>query len=256
MRRRNLSVVLAVLFFTCGLLPLHAQQTSQQDFWAQQIFQDTNQARARHGLPPLAWSPALASAANAHLSRMMQQPNLSHDYPGEPALPARAAAAGAQFETVAENIAMGYSVPAIQKEWMHSPTHRANILDPHLNAAGVAIGKHHGDFYAVVDFATTIPHRDSSQAEQQVGQLLRQMGIAPDGPRAAAEAACAPGYRLPSGTHVHLLVHFTTPDLSQLPPQVAAEIRSGGYKQAAVALCPSDGSQPGFTLYRVALLLY
>jgi len=256
MRIFKLSVPLAVLILASCMAPLHAQSADRQGFWARQIFQATNQARARHGLPPLAWSPSLARAANAHLSLMLSQPDLSHDYPGEPPLPARAAHAGAHFETIAENIAMGYSVPAIQKEWMHSPAHRANILDPRLNAAGVAVASRHGNFYAVVDFAAAVQHRDASQAVQQITQLLRQTGIAPGGSRAAAQAACAPGYRLRAGTPVRLLVHFTTPDLSRLPPQVISEIQSSGATHAAVALCPSNGSQPDFTTYRVALLLY
>jgi hypothetical protein len=256
MRSRKLFLVLAILLLTLCHVPLLAQPVSRPVFWARQIFQATNQARARHGLPPLVWSPALAAAAAAHLGRMVNQPELSHDYPGEPPLPARAAQADAHFETIAENIAMGYSVPAIQKEWMHSPPHRANILNPQLNAAGVAIAKRRGNFYAVVDFAAAVPHRDASQAVRQIQQHLRQMGIAPGGSRAAARAACAPGYRLSAGTPVRLLIHFTTPDLSQLPPQVVSEIRASGATRAAVALCPSNGSQPDFTTYRVALLLY
>lgn len=256
MRNRAALACLTALSLFIAAAPMYAQQTPEQSAEAQQLFQLTNQARARHGLSALTWSPSLADAAATHLSRMIQEPNLSHDYPGEPPLPARAAAAGVRFETVAENIAMGYSVPAIQNEWMHSPTHRANILNPQLNALGVAIQERKGYYYAVEDFATTVMHRSSSQAEQQVDQLLQQIGVVPSGPHAAAEAACAPGFRLRSGTHVRLLVHFDTPDLNQLPPQVASEIRSGGYRQAAVALCPSGTSQPDFTTYRFAILLY
>lgn len=256
MRIRKLSVLLAVLFLVFSIVPLLAQPASREAVWAHQIFQDTNQARTRHGLPPLTWSPSLAAAAQAHLSVMIHRPDLSHDYSGEPPLPARAAQAGAHFETIAENIAMGYSVPAIQNEWMHSPPHRANILNPRLNAVGVAIVKRRGNFYAVVDFAAVVEQSDASQATQQIARLLRHIGIAPGGSRAAAEAACAPDYRLAAGTPVRLLVRFTTPDLTQLPPQAVSEIKSSGATHAAVAICPSDGSQPDFTTYRVALLLY
>ncbi|WP_041839176.1 MULTISPECIES: CAP domain-containing protein [Acidobacterium] len=256
MRIRKPPVLLAMLLLAFCVVPLHAQQASRNANWARQIFQATNQARARHGLPPLTWSPSLAAAAQAHLSVMIHQPDLSHDYPGEPPLPARAAQAGAHFETVAENIAMGYSVPAIQNEWMHSPAHRANILNPRLNAAGVAIIKRRGNFYAVVDFAAAVQQRDVSQSTQQVARLLQRIGITPGGSHAAAEAACAPDYRLSAGTPVRLLVRFTTSDLTQLPPQAISQIESSGATHAAVAICPSDGSQPGFTTYRVALLLY
>jgi uncharacterized protein YkwD len=256
MRRRHLVLVLLLFSFNVFMPWLRAQPVDREAVWARQIFQATNQVRARHGLPPFAWSPSLAAAARAHLSVMVHQPELSHDYPGEPPLPVRAAQAGAHFETIAENIAMGYSVPAIQNEWMHSPPHRANILNPRLNAAGVAIAKRRGNFYAVVDFAAAVQHQDRSQATRQITQLLRQIGISPGGSRSAARAACAPGYRLTAGTPVRLLVRFTTPDLNRLPAQVTSEIQSSGATHAAVALCPSDGSQPGFTTYSVALLLY
>uniref|UniRef100_A0A7V4XU31 CAP domain-containing protein n=1 Tax=Acidobacterium capsulatum TaxID=33075 RepID=A0A7V4XU31_9BACT len=227
MRIRKLPVLLAVLLLAFCIAPLQAQPASRAAAWARQIFQATNQARGRHGLPPLAWSSSLGAAH-----------------------------AGAHFETVAENIAMGYSVPAIQREWMHSPPHRANILNPHLNAAGVAIIKRRGYFYAVVDFATAVEQRDASQSTQQVARLLQRIGITPGGSHAAAEAACAADYRLPAGTPVRLLVRFTTPDLTQLPPQAVSQIESSGATHAAIAICPSDGSQPDFTTYRVALLLY
>jgi len=227
MRIRKLPVLLAVLLLAFCIAPLQAQPASRAAAWARQIFQATNQARGRHGLPPLAWSSSLGAAH-----------------------------AGAHFETVAENIAMGYSVPAIQREWVHSPPHRANILNPHLNAAGVAIIKRRGYFYAVVDFATAVEQRDASQSTQQVARLLQRIGITPGGSHAAAEAACAADYRLPAGTPVRLLVRFTTPDLTQLPPQAVSQIESSGATHAAIAICPSDGSQPDFTTYRVALLLY
>src|SRR5579875_3688367 len=109
MRRRHLVLVLLLFSFNVFMPWLRAQPVDREAVWARQIFQATNQVRARHGLPPLAWSPSLAAAARAHLSVMVHQPELSHDYPGEPPLPVRAAQAGAHFETIAENIAMGYS---------------------------------------------------------------------------------------------------------------------------------------------------
>ncbi len=45
-------------------------------------------------------------------------------------------------------------------------------------------------------------------------------------------------------------------DLSQLPPQLTAQLGSGHYQQAAVGACPAHRVEGGFTQYRMAVLLY
>ena len=125
MRKRHwLSTM--VLAGTMAALPVLAQQSPEQ-----QVMDLANADRAQQGLPPLKWDPALAQAATQHAQLMAQQPAaLSHQYPGEPDLDVRAGAAGAHFRAIAENIALAPSPQALDQEWMHSPPHRANILDP------------------------------------------------------------------------------------------------------------------------------
>ena len=45
------------------------------------------------------------------------------------------------------------SPQALDQEWMHSPPHRANILDPRMDTIGVGLVKRGGNYYAVEDFA-------------------------------------------------------------------------------------------------------
>src|ERR1700761_9178344 len=110
-----------------------------QEDTGQQVMELTNADRVAQGLQPLKWDPALAQAAQQHAEMMAQQGSLSHQYPGEPDLVARAGAAGAHFRSIAENVALAPSPQALEQEWMHSTPHRNNILDPHMNAIGVGI---------------------------------------------------------------------------------------------------------------------
>lgn len=227
-------------------------QTPQE----QQIFNLTNQDRQQHGLPALRWNEALARAAQSHADRMVQERNLSHQYPGEPDLMTRAANAGAHFQAVAENIATGPDPDAIENEWMHSPSHRANILDPRMNALGVAVVSRSGTLYAVEDFAESNEALSTSQIEQRVRELLHAQNIDASAAAGPAEQACAIGHGFPQGSNVRAIVRFETPDLKQLPSQVEQQIRAGNFKRAAVGACAPTPGQQQFTTYRVAILFY
>src|SRR6202451_3588824 len=121
-KRHWLSTI--VLAGTMAAVPVLGQQPAEQ-----QVMDLANQDRAQQGLPPLKWDPALAHAAAAHAQMMAGQSELSHQYPGEPDLAARCGAAGAHFRTIEENVALAPTPQALEQEWMHSPPHRANILN-------------------------------------------------------------------------------------------------------------------------------
>jgi hypothetical protein len=89
-----------------------------------------------------------------------------------------------------------------------------------------------------------------------VGALLRSEGIEPLASHEAAEEACATGTGYPKYGTGRLVIRFDTPDLRQLPEQVAAQIRGGDYRKASVAACSNGERQASFTTYRVAIVLY
>lgn len=253
--RKRVAILLAAL---CGCLLAAAPAMAQRDGGdaAQAIFRLTNQDRAQHGLAPLRWSAHLQRAAESHLELMLGKRELMHQYPGEAALPERARTAGVGFSEVAENLAAGFNPKSIENGWMHSPAHRQNILDPGLDAVGIATARHYGRLYVVEDFAHAIPMRGPQQVEQRVGELLRRQGINPDGPQGPAEAACASSRGVPGGPHVRLVIRFQTSNLNALPPQVVDALHRGHYTSAGVGACAPEGAQPGFTTFRVAILLY
>jgi uncharacterized protein YkwD len=119
----------------------------------QAIFGLANRERAAHHLPPLKWNTGLAAAARAHAQKMAQTGTLSHQFSGEMDMGTRIRVAGVHFASAAENVAQAPTVAALHEEWMNSPAHRDNILDPGLDSLGVAIVERNGQLFAVQDFA-------------------------------------------------------------------------------------------------------
>lgn len=250
-----LKAVIATVAFAAALCgqTVHGQDVGSP---ARLIAQLTNQDRQQQGLPQLRWNDALAAAAQNHAEWMVRERTLSHQFPGEPELSARAASAGAHFQAVAENIALGPNPQSVERGWMHSPGHRANILDPHMTAIGVAVIERGASLYVVEDFAQSSETLTRLQVEQRVRDLLRAREVDASAPSGPAEQACVMDRGFPQGSNARSIVRFETPDLSRLPNEALQAIQSGDFRKAAVGACEPDASQANFTRYRVAILFY
>lgn len=117
-----------------------------------ELFARLNKARQAQGLTALKWSDALATAARTHAGVMAQHGQAEHSFPGEPGMAARATRAGARFSSLSENVAQGPTAREIHEEFMHSPNHRANILDADVDSVGVGVVARGGQLFAVEDF--------------------------------------------------------------------------------------------------------
>jgi Cysteine-rich secretory protein family len=247
-KRHWLSTI--VLAGTMAAVPVLGQQPAEQ-----QLMDLVNADRAQQGLPPLKWDPALAQAATQHAQLMAQQPAaLSHQYPGEPDLEARAGAAGAHFRAIAENVALAPSPQALEQEWMHSPLHRANILDPRMDTIGVGLVKRGGNYYAVEDFASTVAQLGPQQVEQKIGELLQQRGLQPAGLTQEARQTCEMESGSAGGPKPWFIMRWEGTDLGRLPDVLEQKISTGKYHKAAVGACGKPGQ--GFTTYKIAVMLY
>ncbi len=245
-----------------GLLPLqNPADAGRPDAATQTILDLTNQDRAAEGLGPLAWDPALATAAAVHTVAMVHAEVLSHQLPGEADVAGRAAAAGAHFRAVAENIAYGPSAAAIEQQWMHSAPHRANILDPRMDRIGISIVAGAGTLWAAEDFAAGTPALSLAAIEQTVEQELQsrsRVRAAAEGSeeKAAARAAC-PQFDGTAGARARFVVRWESSDLHAVPQPLADALGSGQYTVAAVGACPAANTRnQAFTAYRVAVLLF
>ncbi|MHB8304089.1 MAG: CAP domain-containing protein [Acidobacteriaceae bacterium] len=217
------------------------------------LFQQANRDRAAHHLPALRENSNLTLAAWRHAQRMAKARQLSHDLPGEADLTVRVQQAGVRCSTVAENIAEGPDPDRINDRWMHSPPHRANLLDPRLNAVGLGIVKGHGTFYVAQDFAREVSAMTPTQQEQQVAGLLTQLGLRTEAGSAVARSYCSnSGNQRPAPK---LAMKYSTADLTVLPPQIKQRIEAGRFHSAKVGAC-RQSLQNGFAAYRTVILVY
>ncbi|MFZ3263088.1 MAG: CAP domain-containing protein [Terriglobales bacterium] len=112
-----------------------------------------NQARRSQGLSPMRWDESLAAAARRHAAVMAEHGSAQHTFGSEPSLSARVKQTGAHFTWLSENVAQGPTAEFIQAQFMHSPSHRANILDVDMNSIGIGVVEQSGQLFAVEDFA-------------------------------------------------------------------------------------------------------
>ena len=224
-----------------------------------------NQSRAQAGLAPLQWDPHLAAAAYAHAVRMAAEGPIAHRYGGELSLAERASAAGAHFQLVEENIAVGSSPQQIHTLWMHSTEHRENLLNPQIDHVGVALVSARGVLYAVADYSQAVLQLSFDEQEEEVAQQIVSLGLplqAGDAARDQARAACLSSSGIPSNSRLQPLfvMRWQSGSLTRIPSALVQKIRSGTYHNASVGACKphasSDQEQAAFTAYRIAVLLY
>jgi uncharacterized protein YkwD len=110
-----------------------------------------NRERARHGERALHWNLRLLAAAQSHTESMAFGGYFEHIGPNgvTPLMRMRRTgyiSSSKEGFQVAENIAWGSlwlgTPQAIVSAWMHSPGHRANILDGHFRDTGIGISPH------------------------------------------------------------------------------------------------------------------
>ncbi len=235
-------------------LPCFAQGQAIPDA-AKYLFDATNRERTSRDLPALQWDNALASSALAHARLMARQGILSHQLSGEPDLAQRAASAGVRFSALAENIAYGPSTSTIHSGWMHSPPHRASILDPRLNSLGVAVVQQGDLLYAVEDFSRAIPQLSLGEQETRVAAQLKKLGLRLAPYTDQARAACSAPSSFGGHPQPHAIERFESQEIDVLPGQLLGMIRDGHYSAAAVGACPPQHARAS-SGYRLAVLLY
>ncbi|HUG93950.1 MAG TPA: CAP domain-containing protein [Planctomycetaceae bacterium] len=103
------------------------------------VLELTNARRVQAGLPPLTADPRLVRAARQHSANMARHNTISHTLDGATFVD-RLRLAGYAHTAAGENCAQGQPTPAAAVEsWMHSPGHRANILNPRYTDIGIGI---------------------------------------------------------------------------------------------------------------------
>lgn len=252
----SLMVVLVVQCATRAVA--QSEQNLPQD--AEQLMALANQARAKAGVPQLRWDPALAEAALKHTRRMASEGGaIQHDYHGELQLSERAGLSGAHFDLIEENIAVGSDPAQIHDAWMHSKLHRENMLNPQVDRIGIAVVPKRGVLYATADFSRAVAAFSTAQIENRVGSLIAPSGVKILSDHLLAREACTAdrGFpRVANGAQPTFVMRWQDSELSHLPQNLADQLASGRYREAAVGSCQPKGEAGTFTAYRVAVLLY
>jgi len=219
------------------------------------LLSEANGDRVAHGLEPVRVDAALVQAALTHAREMAARGEISHQFAGEVALADRAATAGARFSLVTENVAVATRPGVIHGMWMQSAGHRANLLDPKVDAVGIAVVSRGREFYAVEDFARTVRRMSLAEQEGAVGGLIESTGVSVAPTTEDARQTCALGTGYAGARRPWFVMRFTAADLTQLPDQLRTRLMSGRVHEAVVGACVPEKETP-FSGYAVAVMLY
>lgn len=123
--------------------------------WEDEILRLVNLERGRNGLNTLSRNETLEDQASQYACEMITYDFFAHVNPVTAStLADRASEFKYKYHVIGENLAGGQLTPeqAFQ-DWMESPGHRANILDPRFTEIGIAVkaGGSYG-FYWVQEF--------------------------------------------------------------------------------------------------------
>jgi uncharacterized protein YkwD len=232
-----------------------------------QLFDLVNRERAKAGLSRLKWDDHLADAARAHTQMMAERRELSHQFRGEQPLSQRAGAAGAHFNSVAENVAYAGDVEALHQNLMQSPHHRANILSPDSNAIGIGLAEKDGELYVTEDFAGLLPSYSTDQFREQMiaafSRMRQYRGLPPIAARPdpkLQQAACAARLdpknlikTLPGATN---LAMFTATGPRDLPSSMRRAAADKSLRRMQIGVCFNTDEKAGFSKYWVVAAFY
>jgi uncharacterized protein YkwD len=232
-----------------------------------QLLDLVNSERVRAGLSKLQWDDHLAQAARLHTQRMADRRALSHQFSGEAPLTQRAGSAGSHFNFVAENVAYAGTVEELHVNLMHSPHHRANILDPKSNSIGIAFAERDGELYVTEDFAHVLADVPENQFQSRLiaafNRFRTSKGLSPMPvhsdqklEKAACNAKLEPRRvlrQLPGATN---LTMFTASRPDDLPSNMQEAAADGRLRRMSIGVCFKPDQKNGFSTYWVAAAFY
>jgi Cysteine-rich secretory protein family len=253
MALRGICVLAAALLSAMAVMPESPKAGSVAE---QYLFSAANAERAQQGLPPLRWDETLHHAAQRHAIEMAERESISHQYPGELDLEGRGREAGARFTVISENVAEAWSAPVIHDAWMHSPDHRANLLDPRVNSVGISVMRRGEQLYAVEDFDRAVANLSFEAQESAIAALLRteaRLYLMPNVEDARRTCEMDTGYA--GARKPWFVMRFTAATLDRLPTVLHERLATGKYHSAVVGACDAKGTG-GFSPYAIAVMLF
>jgi uncharacterized protein YkwD len=152
-------------------IPFHDPESLSEE----RLLELANQSRQQAGIPPLTLDPGLSHAAVIHAQAMVDARELSHQFSGEPSLPQRLAdATSLQLDQEGENVALDYDADHGHEHLMHSPPHRANLLNPVYNVVGLGVIRNGDWLYIVQDFGHALPMYSLAQVKERIAEAVTE----------------------------------------------------------------------------------
>ena len=226
-----------------------------------------NRDRMKAGLAPLQKDEGLTRAAREHAAAMAAQQKLSHQLAGEPSLVHRLAAnSKTHLDQTGENVAFAGSVDQAQDNLMHSPPHRANLLNAGYNVAGFSVVRRGSLLYVTQDFGHSLPSRSDAEAEVLVARSVdrvraqsRLPGLERMERKEAASMACAmaeaDSLRTP-GPRARAVLRYTTSEPGLVPESAARVIKDRSLAAFAAGSCYARTPTYPTGVYWVVILFF
>ena len=105
---------------------------------AADLLSDINAARAKQGLAPVRPAAVLSKVARAHSASMAERGFFDHRGLDGKRIADRLTDAGYGFLYAGENLSAGIENPdTVVRQWLLSPSHRDNLLEPRAREAGI-----------------------------------------------------------------------------------------------------------------------
>jgi len=267
-RLRNSAFVCVGVFVLLSALVLAQDEVDAAG--EHQLLLLVNQERAQQGLASLTLDARLTQAARKHTQRMIDADSLVHQVPGEAPLLLRLADENIRTDHDAENIVLNSTVALAHEAVMHSPLHRANVLNAAFNAVGVAVIREDELVYVTEDFAHVLPDYTESEADaaaqQAITDFVRSRNLPIPQRRTRAQLthlACdmAASDKIDAGKArdipgVTAAIAWTTADLQLLPAglrEVLSQPINSGYS-LGVCFAPSKSNPAG--IYWLVFVTY
>lgn len=141
----------------------------------QEILSLLNHERTSRGLQPLAADSRLTATSRAHSALMGKYREIGHQFDHEKMVALRLGDTGLHFSRSGENVAVADDAQAVHEALMHSPGHRANILNAEFNTVGIGAVRDGDALYVTEDFALRAAELSVEEAEQTVAEQFNDL---------------------------------------------------------------------------------
>ena len=233
-----------------------------------QLLEMANADRSRAGLAPLKMDDGLVLAARRHAAEMASKGQLSHQFPGEAALPDRLSLnSDLHLNRAGENVAIATTAEDAHQALMASPPHRDNLLSPNFNVAGIGVYRSGTRIYVAQDFGSSVATYSLQQAQELVATSVEQLRTQSRMPRlqrvddtgmqssacAMAQADSLSGAAPAPGAY---MLRYTSMTPDTLPNGISKVIAQRGLHTYSAGTCYARTQKYPNGAYWVVLLFY